>query len=141
MKRLRISRFQVAILRVIRAGQQDWGFCVPTSKGAKTMLFGRSHCASTAERVTLHRSVRRLVANGMIADQGGFGCYRLTEKGAAWLQVADQVARERQLPPDPVTARLLAERKKQPAVKEMVRRMLTGDRESVPKPTQTSAAT
>ena len=33
-------------------------------------LYGRAHGFSTAERVTLLRSIRRLLANGMIEDNG-----------------------------------------------------------------------
>lgn len=93
MKRIRISPFQVALLRVIRTCQEQDGVCCPTSPNSKLALFGRRHCASTAERVTLFRSLRRLVANGMITEGGKFGgFYRLTEKGVAWLEAAGQVA-------------------------------------------------
>jgi hypothetical protein len=98
MKRLRISPFQVAILRLIQKGSEYNGQPVdaaPNSMGFKQALYGRSEGFSTSERVTLHRSVRRLLANGMI-EQGvnGFfgnveGRYRLTEKGRAWLRARD----------------------------------------------------
>jgi hypothetical protein len=82
MQRLRISPFQVAILRVVRDSPHDG--CAPSSPHSKRVLFGRPKGFSTAERVTLHRSVRRLVANGMITDNGRGWC-RLTERGRAWL--------------------------------------------------------
>src|SRR5262245_53386677 len=85
MQRLRISELQVAILRLI--GEEEGG-CVPSSPAFKMRLYGRRTCASTSERVTLNRSVRRLVANGMISDNGRGG-YRLTDKGRDWLAARD----------------------------------------------------
>ena len=91
MQRLRISPFQVAILRRIREGAQEVGGCAPASPHSKTILYGRSGGFTTAERVTLHRSIRRLVANGMIEVPKGsrFGWFRLTEKGRAWLEATE----------------------------------------------------
>jgi hypothetical protein len=91
MQRLRISPFQVAILRRIREGAQERGGCSPRSYNSKMVLYGRRHGFSTTERVTLHRSVDRLVANGMIATKPGTtGWYHLTEKGRAWLEAKDR---------------------------------------------------
>src|SRR5262249_38910201 len=88
MQRLRISPFQLAILRRIWEGEQEVGGCAPASPHAKGILYGRSGGFSTADRVTLHRSIRRLVANGMIEVPPGafFGWFRLTDKGRAWLE-------------------------------------------------------
>jgi hypothetical protein len=98
MKRLRISPFQVVILRLIQKGFEYNGQPVdaaPSCGNFKEALYGRSQGFSTSERVTLHRSVRRLLANGMIEPgvRGFFGNtqgrYRLTKKGRAWLEAAD----------------------------------------------------
>src|SRR6516225_9011083 len=95
MQRLRISPFQAAILRrVCEAGRKgyDWE---PRNRYAKSVLYGgRDHGFSTAERVTLHRSVRRLVANGLIetAEDSWGRRFRLTAKGRAWLEAADLAA-------------------------------------------------
>jgi hypothetical protein len=94
MERLRISAFQVAILRRIRQGEQAHGGCSPSSPNSKLVLYGRRRGFSTAERVTLHRSVKRLVANGMIAAKPGTtGWFRLTKKGSAWLDAVDRAAK------------------------------------------------
>jgi hypothetical protein len=87
MKRLRISPFQAAILRRIREMEPIHGGCAPDSPNSKIALYGRRGGFSTSERVTLHRSIRRLVANAMIAtpEGSGRGWFRLTEKGRAWL--------------------------------------------------------
>jgi hypothetical protein len=92
MQRLRISPFQVALLRTIREGEQDLGGCAPASPHGKIALYGRSGGFSTAERVTLFRSIRRLVANGMIEVPTGafFGWFRLTEKGRACLEATER---------------------------------------------------
>jgi hypothetical protein len=82
VQRLRISSFQVAILRLVRDSEYDG--CAPTSPHSKRALFGRPRRLSTAQRVTLHRSVRRLIANGMLHDNGRGWC-RLTDKARAWL--------------------------------------------------------
>jgi hypothetical protein len=95
MQRLRISPFQVAILRRIREGEQVDGGFAPGSPHSKAILYGMSGGFSTAERVTLHRSIRRLVANGMIEVPKGsyFGWFRLTAKGRAWLEAAERPKR------------------------------------------------
>src|SRR5581483_3811090 len=99
MQRLRISPFQVAILRRIREGEETHGGCSPTSPNSKIALYGRRNGFSTAERVTLHRSVRRLVANGMIENEGkGRRWYRLTKKGRAWLAAHDLPANDSSAP-------------------------------------------
>ena len=67
MKRLRISPFQRAILCLIRDSKNG---CSPGNPNSKCTLYGRAHGFSTAERVTLLRSIRRLLANGMIEDNG-----------------------------------------------------------------------
>jgi hypothetical protein len=92
MQRLRISPFQVAILRRIWEGEQELGGCAPASPDSKDILYGRSGGFSTAERVTLHRSIRRLVANGMIEVPEGsyYGWFRLTEKGWVWLEAHER---------------------------------------------------
>jgi hypothetical protein len=82
MKRLRISPFQIAILRLIQENTSP--FCMR----GKRSLYGRERGFSVSERVTLGRSVRRLCANGMIeeVEEQWFGAgYRLTEKGLTWL--------------------------------------------------------
>jgi hypothetical protein len=80
MQRLRISPFQARILRLIRDSPDGWS---PHCASSWFALFGKWGGLSGAQRVTLYRSTRRLVANGMIEDNDGW-C-RLTEKGRAWL--------------------------------------------------------
>ena len=82
MQRLRISDFQVRILCLIRDSKHDG--CSPDSPNSKIALFGKRRGLSVVQRVTLHRSVRRLVANEMISDNGCGWC-RLTDKGRDWL--------------------------------------------------------
>jgi hypothetical protein len=86
MQRLRISDFQARILFLIRDSKvSESGGCAPDSPNSKLALYGRKHGFSTAERVTLHRSLKRLVASGLISDNGCGWC-RLTEKGREWLE-------------------------------------------------------
>jgi hypothetical protein len=88
MQRLRFSPFQVRLMRVLHAHEQKHkSSCDPNSRLVKAALYGRQRGLSTSERVTLHRSVARLDRSGMIAEEEpGSRCYRLTEKGQAWLE-------------------------------------------------------
>jgi hypothetical protein len=83
---------QAAILRRVREGEQEHGGCSPTSRNSKTTYYGRPGGFTTAERVTLHRSIRRLVANGMIETPEGCarGWFVLTAKGRLWLAAHDR---------------------------------------------------
>lgn len=88
MHRVRISPFQQSTLPLVR--DHDGG-CTPTSRNFKTSLYGKPSGFSTSERGTLHRSLKRLIANGMIDDNGRGWC-RLTDKGRDWLQARTEMA-------------------------------------------------
>jgi hypothetical protein len=89
MHRLRISGFQVALLRLIRDSKYG---CAPGSPNFKRALFGKLGGLWTVQRDPLRRSLRRLVENRMISDNG-FGWCRLTQQGQAWLRARDTPAR------------------------------------------------
>jgi DNA adenine methylase len=73
------------MLRILE-DEKQYGCGAPNSQHSKEALYGRAKGFSTTERVTLCRSIRRLAANGMIeALPGAYGCFRVTEKGRAWL--------------------------------------------------------
>jgi hypothetical protein len=66
--------------------------CDLNSRLVKEILYGRQRGLSTAQRVTLCRSAARLIANGLIAEEEPgtryfrrTRCFRLTDKGRAWL--------------------------------------------------------
>jgi hypothetical protein len=84
MKRVRISPFQVQVMRVIAVGEEERDGASRHSWSSKLALFGKGRGLTASQRVTLHRSVQRLIANGMVWDNGGGWC-RLTEKGQEWL--------------------------------------------------------
>ncbi len=99
-RRLRISKFQVRIMRMILNSD---GGCSPFSNNSKEKLFGITRDRRNeddrfeyrpmtgTERVTLSRSVSRLIANGMVVDNG-YGWCCLTERGRQWL--ADEFGSE-----------------------------------------------
>jgi hypothetical protein len=90
MQRLRVSPFQATLLRRVREEQDDGrGHCALTSRNSKRAIYGRAGGFTAAQRVTLHRSIRRLVASGMIEPVMG-GLYRITPKGRTWLAAREE---------------------------------------------------
>jgi hypothetical protein len=110
MQRLRISPFQVRILRVLHERAQKYkSGCSNRCRLVKEALYDRQRGLSTAQRVTLCRSVDRLTANGMIAEEEpGSRCFRLTAKGQAWL--------EAHAPPEPAEAAEPLQEQQSPAL-------------------------
>jgi hypothetical protein len=89
MQRFRVSAFQRSILETIRDSQHDG--CSPQSRDFKERLYGKPRGFTTAQRVTLCRSLQRLEGRDMIVDSG-HGWYRLSDKGRAWLSACEPVA-------------------------------------------------